>query len=102
MSFQDCVDDISAAAGYPVELVELGLEAYISALKEQDVPGYLITLLRDLFSDLFDGRNAYTADGVKEALGRDATDFKEYAQKAAATGVWATGMDQSVTREGSL
>ena len=37
MSFQDCVDDISAAAGYPVELVELELEAYISALKTDHV-----------------------------------------------------------------
>ena len=88
MSFAECVREISAAAGYPVDLVELPLEDYIQALRDQDVPDYLVELLRELFSDLFDGRNAYTADGVREALGRPATEFAQYARKTAGTGVW--------------
>ena len=75
MSFAECVDEIAAAAGYPVRLVEA-------------VPAYLIGLLRELFTDLFDGRNAHTAEGVREALGRPATDFTDYARKAAAAGAW--------------
>jgi uncharacterized protein YbjT (DUF2867 family) len=88
MTFAECVDEISNAAGYPVRLVQLPLEAYIEALRDQDVPEYLVELLRELFTDLFDGRNAYTAEGVLEALGRPATDFAEYARKAAASGAW--------------
>lgn len=88
MTFAQCVEEISAATGHPVQLVELPLDDYIDSLKTQDVPDYLVVLLRDLFSDLFDGRNAHTAEGVREALGRPATDFKEYARKAAASGVW--------------
>ncbi len=88
MTFAECINEISAAAGYPVHLVEVPLDAYIEALRDQDVPEYLVELLRELFTDLFDGRNAYTAEGVREALGRPATDFAEYARKTAATGAW--------------
>lgn len=88
MTFAECVDEISAAAGYPVRLVEVPLDAYIQALRDQHLPDYLVELLRDLFTDLFDGRNAYTAQGVAEALGRPATDFAEYARKSAASGAW--------------
>ena len=88
MTFAECVAEISAAAGYPVRLVELPLDDYIQALRDQDLPDYLVELLRELFTDLFDGRNAYTAEGVREALGRPATDFAEYAGKTAAAGAW--------------
>ncbi|MEM9622999.1 MAG: NAD(P)H-binding protein, partial [Pseudomonadota bacterium] len=56
ISFAECVQTISDAAGYPVELVELPLPDYIQALKDQQVPAYLIDLLPNLFADLFDGR----------------------------------------------
>lgn len=88
MTFAECVDEISAAAGYSVRLIEVPLDAYIQALRDQDLPRYLVELLRELFTNLFDGRNAYTAEGVREALGRPATDFAEYARKTAAAGAW--------------
>jgi len=88
MTFAECVNEISAAAGYSVRLVEVPLDAYIQSLRDQDVPEYLVELLRELFTDLFDGRNAYSAKGVREALGRPATDFAEYARKTAASGAW--------------
>ena len=88
MTFAECVDEISAAAGYPVRLIELPLDAYVQALRDQDLPEYLVELLRELFTDLFDGRNAHTAEGVREALGRPANDFSEYARKTAALGAW--------------
>lgn len=88
MTFAECVNEISAAAGFPVRLVEVPLDDYIQALRDQDVPEYLVELLRELFTDLFDGRNACTAGGVREALGRPATDFAEYARKTAASSAW--------------
>jgi hypothetical protein len=41
-----------------------------------------------LFSEVVDGRNAETTDGVRRALGREARDFADYAQETAASGVW--------------
>jgi uncharacterized protein YbjT (DUF2867 family) len=88
MTFAECVAEISAAAGYTVRLTEVPLDAYLQALRDQHLPEYLIEVLRQLFTDLFDGRNAQTASGVREALGRPATSFDEYARKTAAAGAW--------------
>ena len=83
MTFAECVEAIAAETDYPVPL-----DVYIEALKSEDVPDYLPELLRELFFALFDGRNAHVTKGVQEALGRPATDFRDYVRKTAATGVW--------------
>ena len=88
LTFADCISDIREAAGIKVELLEVPLDDYIRALREQGLPGELVTILRGLFNELFDGRNAHTADGVRDAIGRPATDFRDYARQTAATGVW--------------
>ena len=44
-------------------------------------------LLKYLFSEVLDGRNAHVVD--QRALGRPPRDFRDYAREAAATGVWA-------------
>ena len=49
----------------------------------------MISLLRYLFAEVLDGRNASLADGVQRALGRPARDFREFARRAAAGGAWS-------------
>lgn len=88
MTFNECVEAISSAAGHTVRLTEVPLDAYLQGLRAQHLPEEFVDLLRDLFADLFDGRNAQVAHGVREALGRPATDFNEYARKTAASGAW--------------
>ncbi len=41
-----------------------------------------------LFGEVLDGRNAGLGDGVQRALGREPRDFRDYAQRTAASGVW--------------
>ena len=48
----------------------------------------MIALLLSLFTEVLDGRNIATADGVQQALGRAPRDFADYAASVAATGVW--------------
>lgn len=88
ISFADCVGLISEATGYPVQLTQVPLPDYLSALEAEGVPEDIRRLLEELFTILFDGRNESPANGVLEALGRRATDFSSYAAKTAATGVW--------------
>ena len=88
MTFAECMTAISEATGQRVKLRQVPLDAYLAALADQGVPPMMRSLLEELFTVLFDGRNAATADGVREALGRPATDFQTYARKTAATGVW--------------
>lgn len=41
-----------------------------------------------LFETVLDGRNAYLGDGVQRALGREPTDFADFAHRIAARGTW--------------
>jgi len=45
-------------------------------------------LIKYLFTEVLDGRNAHLTDGVQRALGRAPRDFTEYARRAAASGAW--------------
>ncbi len=55
----------------------------------EGVPADEVSLMRYLFTEVLDGRNASLADGVQRALGRGPRDFADYARTTAATGVWA-------------
>ncbi len=90
LNFAQCVDEISEALGRPVKYTPIPVEAYIEALDEQGVPKDYQWLLNELFTEVFDGRNSRVMSGVEEALGRPATDFHAYVQKAVTSGVWGT------------
>jgi hypothetical protein len=68
--------------------VPVSLEEYESMLAEADVPSEVVSALTYIFGEVLDGRNAYLADGVRRALGREPKDFMDYAREAASTGVW--------------
>jgi uncharacterized protein YbjT (DUF2867 family) len=88
ITFAECVDAISNATGDPVKLRQVPLDVYLATLADEGVPSAMRALLEELFTVLFDGRNAATADGVHEALGRSPTDFDAFARKTADSGVW--------------
>ena len=64
------------------------MDDYAAAAAEQDVPDDVVWLLRYLFTEVLDGRNAKLADGVQQALGREPRDFADFARETAATGAW--------------
>jgi uncharacterized protein YbjT (DUF2867 family) len=88
LSFAEAVQEIADATGREIRYVTVPLEAFASSLTAQDVPGGVVELLRYLFGEVLDGRNAHLADGVQRALGRQPRDFRDYVRDAAATGVW--------------
>jgi uncharacterized protein YbjT (DUF2867 family) len=88
LTFAEATSEIAKAAGREVRCVPLSIEDYVSLLAEQDVPADFVWLVRYLFTEVLDGRNAHLTDGVRRALGREPRDFREYARVTAATGVW--------------
>lgn len=88
LTFAQCVEEISRAVGYEIRYIEVPIDEYVHALREQGIAEDLQWLLRELFTVVFDGRNRNVMRGVDEALGRSATDFRDYVKKATATGVW--------------
>ena len=89
LTFAEAVDEIARAANLELRYVPVSIEELESILTEAEVPAEIVWLLKYLFSEVFDGRNAHVTDGVRRALGREPRDFSEFARDAAATGVWS-------------
>lgn len=89
LSFAEAAAEIGRAAGREVAVERVPLDAYTAFMREHDVPEDVISLVAYLFGEVLDGRNESLADGVRQALGRDAGDFADYARRTAATGVWS-------------
>ncbi len=88
LTFTEVAREISLAAGREVAFVQVPKEAFAAAIAESGAPAELAWLLNYLFDTVLDGRNAYLCDGVQRALGREPTDFADYAGRIAASGLW--------------
>ncbi|MBA4491107.1 NmrA family transcriptional regulator [Paracoccus sp. S1E-3] len=89
LTFAEAVDIIAAATGRPVAYRQISPADFADGLTPY-LPPDVIALLVSLFTEVLDGRNIATADGVQQALGHAPRDFADYAALVAATGVWET------------
>ena len=90
LTFAQCVKAISDALGRPIKYTTVPIDDYLTQLREHNVPEDYCWLIRELFTVVLDGRNSKVTPGVEAALGRPATDFKVYLNKAIESGVWNT------------
>lgn len=84
LTFAEAVADISAASGRELQYVPITMAEFSAALTAMGVPEGQIGLLEYLFTEVLDGRGTRVEDGVFRALGREATDFRDYAAREAA------------------
>jgi uncharacterized protein YbjT (DUF2867 family) len=89
LTFAEAAAEIGEAAGREVRYTPVSLEQHAAELAEHGVAPDVIELLTYLFSEVVDGRNAGTTDGVRDALDREPSDFADYAREVAASGVWS-------------
>ena len=88
LTFTEVAKEISRAADRDVQFIQVPKEAFAAGIAESGAPEEIAWLLNYLFDTVLDGRNAYVCDGVQRALGREPTDFAEYARRIADLGVW--------------
>ena len=88
LTFSEVAEEISRAAGQEVQFIQIPNEAFAAGIAESGAPEEMSWLLSYLFDTVLDGRNAHVCDGVQRALGREPTDFADYARRIAASGVW--------------
>ena len=88
LTFAEAIAEIARASGREIRYVQVSMDDYMVALEQAQLPPEFVGLIKYLFTEVLDGRNAYLTDGVQRALGRAPTDFAEYARKAAASGAW--------------
>jgi len=91
LTFAEAAAEIAEATGREIRYVPVSLEEHTAEAAEHGVPAEVVELLTYLFSEVVDGRNANTTDGVWRALGREPNDFADYARDAAASGVCNVG-----------
>src|ERR671910_3866570 len=102
LTFAEAAAEIAGATGRKIRYVPVSLEEHAAEAAEHGVPAEVVELLTYLFSEVVDGRNADTTDGVRRALGREPRDFADYAREAAAAGVWTPSGAQSPERPGTV
>lgn len=88
LTFAEAIAQIGRAVGREIRYVQVPMEDYVAALEQAQLPPDFVALIKYLFTEVLDGRNAYLTDGVQRALGRAPRDFADYARRAAASGAW--------------
>lgn len=96
LTFSELSEEITQAAGRLVQFVQIPSEAFAEGVAEAGVTSDVAWLLNYLFDTVLDGRNAFVADGVRRALGREAADFSDFARRTAASGAWQPGNTEAV------
>lgn len=89
LTFAEAVEEIARASHRELRYVRIPVEAFVQGMRDQEIPEAVVSLTRYLFETVLDGRNSEVTHGVREALGREARDFSEFAREAAATGIWS-------------
>jgi uncharacterized protein YbjT (DUF2867 family) len=79
LTFADAAREIADATGRELRFQPVALDEFMAA-----VPPDFAWLLRYLFTEVLDGRNASLADGVQRALNRRPRDFRDFAREEAA------------------
>ncbi len=88
LTFTEVAEEIARASGRDVQYIQIPHEAFAAGIAESGAPEDIAWLLDYLFSTVLDGRNAYVCDGVQRALGREPTDFADFAHRIAESGAW--------------
>ena len=88
LTFAEAVAEIGRATGRELRYIQVSMDDYAAAAAKLDVPDDVVWLIRYLFSEVLDGRNAKLAEGVQRALGREPRDFADFAREAAAAGAF--------------
>ena len=95
LTFAEAASEIGAATGRSVQYVPVSEEEYAVAAVRAGVPVEEVEPLIELFAVVLDGRNEHVTDDVHQVLGRPARDFRDYARRSAAAGVWSPATSEA-------
>ena len=97
LTFAEAVQEIATGIGRKINYQAVSLEEYSAMMKGAGVPADYIWLFEYLFREVLGNQdNQVVTNDVEKVLGRKATDFTEYVQATARTGVWNETIPQSI------
>lgn len=97
LTFKEAVATIAKACNRTINFQAISLEEYVTGMKNAGVPSDFVWLLEYLFKEVLGNADNQTiSNDIEKVLGRKATDFKDFAQKTATTGIWNQSITQHV------
>ncbi|MEL6834015.1 MAG: NmrA family NAD(P)-binding protein [Bacteroidota bacterium] len=89
ITFKEVVEIVAEETGRDISFQPISLEDYKVVMKNAGLPDDYVWLLTYLFSEVLgNDANQVVSKDVDKVLGRPAIDFREFARKTAATGLW--------------
>ena len=89
LNFKQVVQEIANTTGRNIAFQGVSIEAYAKMMKEAGLPQDYIWLFSYLFKEVLgNAENQTISHDINEVLGREATNFRSYAEKTAQTGIW--------------
>lgn len=88
LTLEQVASELSEAIGRTIEFHSVSVSQYAEELTQHGFSSEEALPIAQLIAEVFDGRNAYLTDGVQRALGRAPRDFSDFANAAAADGIW--------------
>lgn len=87
-TFEQVIHEISKATNREIRFESVEIDQYIDMLRDLQLPEDSLWLVRYLFTEALDGKNASVTNDVEKALGRKAKELTEYIQETVVTGIW--------------
>lgn len=100
ITFAEAAGIIGAVTDRPVGYRPVAAAEFAAAAVEAGLPAVEARALAELFAEVLDGRNSRPSNDIERLLGRPATDFRVFVERAAATGAWNGVRRDDVDRAG--
>lgn len=90
LSFSDIADIVTRLAPAPLSFRTVSIDTFMATLAAAGCPPDFADLLRQLFTEVLDGRSESVTNGVVDVLGRPPRRFEEFLVDAVRQGRWPT------------
>lgn len=89
LTLEEAIKEISNKTNRVISFQAISLEEYVEAMKNAGLPDDYVWLFGYLFKEVLgNAENQVISNDLEKVLGRKATDFTEFVNKTAPTGVW--------------
>ncbi len=95
LTFEEAVGIIAKASGRSILFTGISIDAYVSAMRQQEISEDFIWLVQYLFTEVLGNpNNSEVTHDIEKVLGRKPISFNEYVEKTVGSGVWDAPVNQ--------
>ncbi|MEO1517173.1 MAG: NmrA family NAD(P)-binding protein [Bacteroidota bacterium] len=96
-TFKELVDIMSKATGRDLQYIPISIEDFKEGMRQAGLPDSYVWLFGYLFQEVLGNPdNQVISHDVERVLGRQATDFESFAEKAAQSGIWNASVPTAI------